>query len=170
MFLRRRRRVAEPAPGPASEPDEPASGRDPQLTAIASLSSALGRARDQDAVARTLLEACLSLLDVDFGAVALISEDRAHARGLRALAPGMDTAWWRDVTLDFEQEPSGIASAVFEGGPVVVYDVAASQRVNRRMAEKVGGKSAVFVPLVSEENVPAVLILATTQRPEGVRR
>jgi PAS domain S-box-containing protein len=162
----RRRRADEPAPLPASEPDEPVAGRDHQLTAIASLSSALARARDQEAVARTLLEACLSLLDVDFGAVALISEDGAHARGLWAFAPGMDTAWWQDVSLDLDQEPSGIASAVFERGPVVVYDVAASQRVNRRLAEKVGAKSAVFTPLVTEENVPAVLVLATTKAPK----
>ena len=166
MFLRRTRRVAEPAPTPSREAEEAAPGRDGQLTAIASLSSALGRARDQDTVARTLLEACLSLLEVDFGAVALVSEDGSHAQGLQALAPGEDTAWWAEVSLDFEQEPSGIASAVFEGGPVVVYDVARSQRVNRRLADKVGGKSAVFVPLLSEESVPAVLILATTRAPK----
>src|SRR5688500_8400767 len=109
MFLRRRR-VAEPAPTPASEPGGPTPGRDAQLTADASLSSALGRARDQDTVARTLLEACLSLLDVDFGAVALISEDGSRAHGLQALAPGKDTSWWREVSVDFEQEPSGMAS------------------------------------------------------------
>jgi PAS domain S-box-containing protein len=166
MFLRRSRRVAEPAPIPAREAEEAAPSRDRQLTAIASLSSALGRARDQDTVARTLLEACVSLLEVDFGAVALVSEDGSHAQGLQALAPGEDTAWWPEVSLDFEQEPSGIASAVFEGGPVVVYDVAGSQRVNRRLADKVGAKSAVFVPLVSEESVPAVLILATTRAPK----
>ena len=166
MFLRRTRRVAEPAPTPSGEAKEVPPGRDGQLTAIASLSSALGRARDQDTVARTLLEACLSLLEVDFGAVALVSEDGSHAQGLQALAPGEDTAWWAEVSLDFEQEPSGIASAVFEGGPVVVYDVARSQRVNRRLADKVGGKSAVFVPLLSEESVPAVLILATTRAPK----
>ena len=60
-----------------------------------------------------------------------------------------DADWWRDVAVDFEDEPSGIASAAFEGGPVVVYDVAGSPLVNRRLAEKVGAKSAVFVPLVS---------------------
>src|SRR5262245_30983852 len=152
MPFRRRRRVDEPAPAPVSEPDGPVPGLDRQLTEIASLSSALARARDQDAVARALLEACISLLDVDFAAVALICEDGDRARGLQALAPGVDTSWWADVTLDFENEPSAIASAVFEGGPVVVYDVAGSQRVNPRLAERVGAKSAVFVPLVSEEH------------------
>lgn len=162
----RRRRVDEPAPKQEEDPREAAFDRDPQLSAIASLSSALARARDQDAVARRLLEACLSLFEVDFGAVALISEDRRRAHGLQALAPAADTSWWQEVSLDFEQEPSGIESAIFEGGPVVVYDVAGSQRINPRLAEQVGAKSAVFVPLVSEESVPAVLILATTKAPK----
>jgi PAS domain S-box-containing protein len=166
MLFRRRRRSDEPAPAPAGDPDEPIPGRDRQLTEIASFSSMLARAPDQDAVARTLLEACLSLLDADFAAVALISEDGEHAYGLQALAPGVDTSWWTDVTLDLEREPSGIASAVFEGEPVVVYDVAGSQRVNPRLVEEVGAKSAVFVPLVSEESVPAVLVIATTDAPK----
>jgi PAS domain S-box-containing protein len=165
-MLFRRRRSDEPVPAPADVPDEPTSGSDWQLTEIASLSSLLGRARDQDAVARTLLETCLSLLDVDVVAVALVSEDGRHAHGLQALAPRLDMSWWTEVTLDLEREPSGIASAVFEGGPVVVYDVAGSQQVNPRLAEKVGAKSAVFVPLVSEESVPAVLVVATTQAPK----
>jgi PAS domain S-box-containing protein len=141
------------------------SGADRQLTAIASLSSALARARDEHAVALTLLEECVSLLAVDFAAVALVSDDGKRASGLLALAGGGNTDWWQEVALDFEQEPSGIASAAFEGGPVVVYDVAGSPRVNRRLAEKVGAKSAVFVPLVSDEKVPAVLVVATTREP-----
>ena len=170
MLFRRRRRSDEPAPTAVGAPDESAPGRDRQLTEIASFSSTLARARDQDVVARTLLEACLSHLDVDFAAVALVSGDGTHARGLQALAPGADASWWEEVTLDLEREPSGIASAVFEGGPVVVYDVAGSKRVNPRLAERVGAKSAVFVPLVSEESVPAVLVLATTSEPKVFSR
>jgi PAS domain S-box-containing protein len=166
MLFRRRSRTNEPAPAPAGEPDDPVSGLDRQLPEIASLSSALARARDRDAVARTLLEACLSLLGADFAAVALISDDGQHARGLHALAPGADTSWWNEVTIDLGREPSGIASAIFEGGPVVVYDVAGSQRINPRLAERVGAKSAVFVPLVTEESVPAVLVIATTTAPK----
>ncbi len=139
-----------PRPGAAGV-IEPSAGVDEQSPAIASLSSALARARDEHAVALTLLETCSSLLGIDFGAVAIISEDGKHASGLLALAESGDTDWWREVVLDFEHEPSGIASAAFEGGPVVVYDAASSPRVNRRMAEKVGAKSAVFVPLVSDE-------------------
>src|SRR5207249_4290686 len=49
--------------------------------------------------------------------------------------------------------------------PVIVYDVAASTIVNRRLAEKVGAKSAAFVPLVSGERVLAVLVVAMTREP-----
>jgi two-component system phosphate regulon sensor histidine kinase PhoR len=148
-----------------SDAIETSADADQQLRAIASLSSALARAHDEHSVGRTLLEACFSLLAVDFAAVALVSDDGKHASGLLALAGNGDTDWWREVALDFEQEPSGIASAAFEGGPVVVYDAAGSPRVNRRLAEKVGAKSAVFVPLVSDERVPAVLVIATTREP-----
>ena len=37
--------------------------------------------------------------------------------------------------------------------------------VNRRLAEKVGAKSAVFVPLIADERVPAVLVAASTSKP-----
>jgi PAS domain S-box-containing protein len=164
MRLRRSRRATSDPPRPvAPEAIEPSAGADQRLAAIASLSSALARARDEHAVGWTLLEACTSLLAVDFAAVALVSDDGKHASGLLALSGGEDTEWWRELALDFEQEPSGIASAVFEGGPVVVYDAAGSARVNRRLAEKVGAKSAVFVPLVSDEKVSAVLVIATTR-------
>src|SRR5262249_45731600 len=73
--------------------------------------------------------------------------------------------WWPAVAIDFDSEPSGIASAVFEGGPVVVYDVAGSQQVSRRLADRSGAKSAVYVPLITEAKVPAVLVVATTQTP-----
>jgi PAS domain S-box-containing protein len=166
MLFRRSRRAKEAAPNPPSKGEpEPASGSDPQLTAIASLSRALVRAKDKRAAARTLIETCFSLLGVDFAAVALISENGKQAEGLLAVAADGDADWWTDISIDFDEEPSGIASAVFEGAPVVVYDVAASQQINRRLAERVGAKSAVFVPLVSEEKVPAVLVIATTKAP-----
>jgi PAS domain S-box-containing protein len=166
MLFRRNRRADRTAPAPAAEPEpEPASEGDPQLAAIASLSRALVRARDKEAAARTLIDTCFSLLGVDFAAVALIDEDGRHAEGLLAVTSNGDVEWWPDVRLDFDNEPTGIASAVFEGAPVVVYDVATSKQVSPRLAERVGAKSAVFVPLVSEEKVAAVLVLATTEAP-----
>ena len=143
---------------------EPLSGTG-QLTAIASLSSELVRAKNKHAVARILIDTCFSLLGVDLVAVALVSDDAKRAQGLLAASADGDLEWWSSVAIDFDSEPSGIASAVFEGGPVVVYDVASSQEVNRRLAERSGAKSAVYVPLITEERVPAVLVLATTKAP-----
>src|SRR3954470_13141141 len=166
MLFRRGRRADRAAPTSTSEAEPaPAPEADPQLEAIASFSRALVRARDNDAAGRTLVETCSSLLGVDFAAVALVDEAGRHAEGLVAVAADGDVDWWREVRVDPEQEPSGIGSAVFEAAPVVVYDVAASKQISARLAQRVRAKSAVFVPLVSEEKVPAVLILATTDQP-----
>jgi two-component system, OmpR family, phosphate regulon sensor histidine kinase PhoR len=166
MLFRRNRRASNAAPLPGGpDQSEAAPAPDRQLTAVASLSSALARARDEETVARILIEECFSFLGLDFAAVALVSEDGKRGSGLLAVARKGDTEWWREVTVDFEKEPSGIASAVFEGAPVVVYDVAGSARVNRRLADLVGAKSAVFVPLISDERIPAVLVIATTREP-----
>jgi PAS domain S-box-containing protein len=167
MFLRRAKRRASTPAVPSADPEVIGAvfAPDRQMSAIASLSSTLARARDEQTVARTLLEECFSLLGIDFAGVAVVDQDGKSASGLLALARDGDTEWWQEVLLDFEAEPSGIASAVVEGAPVVVYDVAASPQVNRRLAEKVGAKSAVFVPLVSDKTVPAVLVIATTQEP-----
>ena len=95
MLFRRNRRADGPASAaaPGSEP-EPALGATGQLAAIASLSSALVRAKDKHAVARILIDTCFSLLGVDLAAVALISEDGKRAQGLLAASADGDLDWW----------------------------------------------------------------------------
>src|SRR5262245_13113489 len=119
MLFRRNRRDDDPASAetPGEEPDPSSSAG--QLTAITTLSGALARAKDKHGVARILIDACFSLLAVDLAAVAVISEDAKRAQGLLASGPDGDLDWWPAVAIDFDSEPSGIASAVFEGGPVV---------------------------------------------------
>jgi PAS domain S-box-containing protein len=163
LFGRRSREAA--APGAPSHPGGGETRRDRDLEVITALSAALGRASDRTSVARTLLEEVVELLNVEFAAVALVDEDIRSARGLHAIEDGHEALWWRQVTIDFEREPSAIASAAFEAAPIAVYDVASSTEVNRRLAEKVGAKSAVFVPLVADERVLAVAVAATTRKP-----
>jgi PAS domain S-box-containing protein len=166
MLFRRSRRGERDGAASTIEADpDPAPEGDPQLAAIASLSRALVRAKDQDAAARTLIDTCLSQLEVEFAAVALVDETGRAAEGLLAVSADGELDWWPEISIDFDNEPSGIASAVFEGAPVVVYDVATSSQISPRLAERVGAKSAVFVPLVSEERVQAVLVVATTEEP-----
>jgi two-component system phosphate regulon sensor histidine kinase PhoR len=127
------------------------------------LADALLRAPDVRATGLLLVEEVVRRLGVDFVAVALISDDRRRASGLVGLQDGAEADWWPEVTIDLEHEPSAVATAAFEAAPIFVYDVAASARVSRRLADRVGAQSAVFVPLISSGRVHAVLVGATTK-------
>ncbi|MGH3081784.1 MAG: GAF domain-containing protein [Gaiellaceae bacterium] len=151
--------VGEPARGPRS----PAAGRDAEhLDSVTSLSTSLSHAEDPEGIARVLLDEVVKLLRIQFAAIALISDDGKEATGLYACGEGADVDWWTSVRIDLEHEPSAIASSVFEATPLTIYDVESSPRVNRRLAERVGAKSAAFVPLISGDRVIAVLAAATT--------
>jgi PAS domain S-box-containing protein len=145
-------------------PEAPAEEEPPAETPP-SLSAGLARATDAEAVAQTLLDEVASLLGVEFTAVALISDDTKEATGLVARSSdGKDVGWWPSVRIDLENEPSAIASAAFEAAPLTIFDVESSPRVNRRLADRVGAKSAAFVPIVSGARVLAVLVAASTSR------
>jgi PAS domain S-box-containing protein len=158
---RRRNRGAPPS----EELDEPAlssPGAQEGTEVPASVSADFASASDANSVARTLLDEVVAILGVEFAAVALIGGDGKEATGLLARADGEDAGWWRSVRIDLEHEPSAIASAVFEASPLTIFDVESSPRVNRRLAERVGAKSAAFVPVVSGARVLAVLVAAST--------
>ncbi len=161
VLLRVTRGRKRDKPEPASAPAEPAP--QPELGGQGtSLSAGFARAQDAPSVARTLLDEVVALLDVEFAAVAQISDDRKQATGLVARVDGEDAGWWRSVRIDLEHEPSAVASAVFEASPLTIFDVESSPRVNRRIADRVGAKSAAFVPIVSGARVLAVLVAAST--------
>src|SRR5919109_1815502 len=153
LAYRRRHRNEPDAP----VPDEASGTHQPAV-----LFAGLARARDATAVGRTLLDEVIAILGVEFAGVALISEDGKDATGLVARADGKDVEWWPSVTVDLENEPSAVASAVFEAAPLTIFDVESSPRVNRRLADRVGAKSAVFVPVISASRVLAVVIAAST--------
>ncbi|MFN2471348.1 MAG: GAF domain-containing protein [Gaiellaceae bacterium] len=137
---------------------------DRELGAVAELSARLARADDVESIARLLIDEVVGLLRVDFAAVALICEDGTEAHGLVARGADDVGEWWPSVRFDLVDEPSLTAAAVAEGIPVQSADVATDPKTNRRLAERVGAKSAVFVPVKAQEHVEAVLICATTQR------
>jgi PAS domain S-box-containing protein len=146
----------------AREAEELVSLRDRELDTVAGLASSLAALQDPVAAGRALLDDIVSLMGVDFAALALIGDDGREARGLVARGPGEEVAWWQEMRLDLHGDPSGIASAYFDAAPVAVYDVEASQLVNRQLARAVGAKSAAFVPLTVDERVIGVLVVATT--------
>jgi len=158
----------------AREAEELVSVRDRELDAVAGIVNALARAQNPADAARTLLDEVESLARTDVAALALVTPDEDEATGLVARAGGEDIPWWSEMRVHLHNEPSGIASAFFEAAPVTVYDVASSPLVNPRLAQAVGAKSAVFVPLIVEERVIGVLVAATTHErrafaPEEVR-
>jgi GAF domain-containing protein len=145
----------EETPEPDDEQPEPEAP---------SLAAGLARAQDATSVARALVDEVVALLEVEFAAVMLISDDRKEATGLVARMDGEDADWVRSVQIDLEHEPSAVASAAFEAAPLTIFEVESSPRVSRRLADRVGAKSAAFVPVVSGARVLAVLIAASTNR------
>jgi PAS domain S-box-containing protein len=155
MLVSRVRRVREA--------EELVSLRDRELEAVHELSTALVRARDVEAATQPLTRSVHGLLGADFVAVALINEDRTEASGVLGELHGEDLAWWRELRLDLVDEPSGIASAAFEAAPVAIYDVESSRQVSKRLVERTGARSGIWVPMIAEERVVGVLVVATTE-------
>jgi two-component system, NtrC family, sensor histidine kinase KinB len=136
-----------------------------ELGAVATLSTALLGARDVESVGRLILDQARALLEVDVALLAMISEDGAEATGLVARDAAGDVEWWSEVRVDLRNEPSMIASAAAEAAPLQVFDVESSAEVHRGIAERVGAKSAVFMPLITDDRVQAVVIGAATGEP-----
>jgi PAS domain S-box-containing protein len=154
ILVRARGRDAEAAPA--------ARLRDRELASLRRIASDLARAGDIEAVVRTLLDEVAALFEVGFVGLTFISDDGAEGRGFLARARGEDVPWWSDMRIDLQNEPSGIASVVFEASAFSVYDVAAAANVSARLAGAVGAKSAAFIPLLGDGRVTAVISVATT--------
>src|SRR4051812_27264624 len=136
-----------------------------EFESVSRVADELARTADVEGVARTLLDELAELFDLGFAALTFVSDDRRRASGYLARCEGEDIDWWRELQLDLEREPSGIASAVFEATAITVYDTTSSGVISRRLVEAVGAKSAAFVPLLVEERVTAVISLATLDEP-----
>jgi GAF domain-containing protein len=142
--------------------EERISLRDREIEALAAIAAALARAPTLASAARPLVDEVHSLLDVGFAAVVLVDEEARQANGVIGLLDGEVAPWWADLELDLRNEPSGIASAVFEAAPVVVYDLESSPRVSPRLVARLGAKSGVFIPIIASDHVVGVLLAATT--------
>ena len=144
--------------------EERASSRDRELAAVSEISVALARARSPLDVARPLTGHVARLLGVGFVGVVLVGEDEREAHGIYAESAGRPATWWAETNVDLRGEPSGIARAYFDGEPVTVYDIAVSSLVSPRLAALVGAQSGAWVPMITEERVVGVLVLATTDQ------
>jgi PAS domain S-box-containing protein len=144
------------------EAEQLVSLRDRELGALATIATALTRARDLESAALPLVEQVRDVLGVEFAAVALVDEEGKQAIGIVASFEGHDASWWRELRLDLRNEPSIIASVVFDAAPVTIYDLRESKRANPRLVKQTGAKSGAWVPIVTEERVVGVVVAATT--------
>jgi PAS domain S-box-containing protein len=147
--------------GRAREAEERVSARDRELEAVASLSGLLGGARTEHEVAHRLVQEVIRLLGLGFAGV-VVADDETEARGVYAELDGEVAEWWAELRVDLRTEPSGIASAYFDAGPVTVYDCESSPLVSPRLVELVGAHSGAWIPLIAEERVIGVLAIAST--------
>jgi two-component system phosphate regulon sensor histidine kinase PhoR len=136
-----------------------------ELQSVSRVADEMSRSVDIEGVARTLLDELAQLFGVGFVALSFVSDDGHEATGYLARSNGEDVDWWRNVHLDLEREPSGIASSAFEATAIAVYDAQGSGVVNSRLATSVGAKSAAFVPLLVKERVIAVISVASLDEP-----
>jgi PAS domain S-box-containing protein len=147
----------------AREAEQLVTVRDRELDSVATLVNSLAQTQEPVEAARVLLDEVASLLQVEFTALALVTDDEDEATGLLARAGGEDVDWFSNVRVHLHNEPSGIASAFFEAAPVAVYDIESSPLVSQRLARAAHAKSGAFVPLIVEERVVGVLVAAATR-------
>ena len=114
-----RRGGTQPQPGRRA-------GSTKEFESVSRVADELARTADVEGVARTLLDELAELFDVGFAALTFVSDDGREASGYLARSGGQDVDWWRELRLDLEHEPSGVASAVFEATAFTVYDTQSS--------------------------------------------
>jgi PAS domain S-box-containing protein len=149
LFALRRRRSS----GGASGPD---------LESMAAIATAFGGSDDVATIARELLVRVEPLVDVELSLLFVIDNERRIATGLLGRGSGKELDWFRAITVDLDNEPSGVSTAFFEAAPFAVYDVRASTIVSPRLAQATGSRSAAFIPLLADERVIGVLVVGTT--------
>ncbi|HWJ32269.1 MAG TPA: GAF domain-containing protein [Gaiellaceae bacterium] len=129
---------------------------------MAEIATAFGEADDTATIARELLERIEPLVGVELSFLYLIDNETRTAHGVIGRDHGRDLAWFREITVDLDNEPSGVGTAVFEAAPFAVYDVGASKIVSPRLAQATDARSAAFVPLLANERVIGVLVVGMT--------
>jgi PAS domain S-box-containing protein len=144
------------------EAEEQASERRREAESISRLSTSLSRTLSGHDAADHLFDELQAALGLETLVLALVDQDERRAYGFAAR--GIDEDWWRSVSLDLDRDAGAVVTVAREGVPLAVYDVLTAPKLNRELAERVGAKSAAFVPLVADGKVTGVLVGAQTSR------
>src|SRR3954447_7319078 len=134
----------------------------PDLESLSEIATAFGGTDDTATIARELLERVAPLVGVELSLLYIVDDEWRLATGLLGREHGEELDWFRGLSVDLDNEPSGVSTAVFEAAPFAVYDIRASAIVSPRLAQLTGARSAAFVPLLANERVIGVLVVGTT--------
>jgi PAS domain S-box-containing protein len=132
-----------------------------RLESVASISNRLARTKDVESAARLLLDETSALAGAEMAGLVLLDDESRIAEGVLARRAGRDVDWFPEVRIDLRNEPSGVASAVFDASSFAVYDATHSPRVSRRLVERADAKSTAYVPLIVDSRVIGCLVLAS---------
>jgi PAS domain S-box-containing protein len=127
--------------------------------AVNAFTRSLVRARSEWEIAQQLVRAVAEILGVPF--VAFGRVEAAWIQGVYAEQDGQEAEWWSAIRLDRSNETSAMVSAAFEASPLTIYDVDSSPLANRRLAERVGARSAAFIPCQTGRDVLGVFSAVT---------
>lgn len=122
---------------------------------------------DPETLADDLLQKVEKLVDAEISGLYLVDEDSRTATGVAGRLAGEDLLWFHGLRIDLDNEPSGVATAVFEAAPFAIYDASSSKIVSPRLLQATGTKSVAFVPLIAHKQVVAVLVAGTVSRPHA---
>lgn len=131
------------------------------------LARTAGRLREAATITEAsheLVERAASVARTEFAALMLIDAAAEEAYGVVATDRGEEVSWVPDLRLDLANEPSGVASAYHDAAAFAVYDAQASQRVSARLVEAVGARSLAYVPLIADQRVIGVIVVASTSK------
>jgi hypothetical protein len=87
--------------------------RGPDLESMAAIATAFGGSDDAATIARELLVRVEPLVGVELSLLFVIDNERRIASGLLGRSSGRELDWFRSITVDLDNEPSGVSTAFF---------------------------------------------------------
>ena len=133
------------------------------LTTLLATSSLLASTLDLNVVLQNIIDSILNLIDLDSGAIYLINESELYLATTSPPLPPDIPEVFRHASL---KNHLIISRCINERRPVNIYDIEAEALTpeEKLVVDTKNFKSMVYLPLISKEEVHAVLIVGTSGR------
>lgn len=132
-----------------------------EIQALFSVQQAITRRLDPDDVLQMIADEARRLTATEMSAVYLLAEEQEDEQLEVAVVSGNVTEELRGYLLPLSGSVAGLA--VTHGRPYLVTDTEADPAVNRTLSERVGARSFVTVPLLSEDEAIGAITVANKE-------